>query len=159
MSRVSLSTRVYIGLILTLAILMAISIFLPTYQDLIPSQELPASKPVVALVNAGIALILYGGLGFLGLKLSPKLGFADLWDAGVSNRQRFLIPAFIGAGLGVFLIVADLVFSQFHTFGQLPHPEFPLSLVASLTAGIGEEVIFRLFFIPFWLLAGAYHHS
>ena len=35
--------------------------------------------------------------------------------------------------------------------GELPHPSFPASLLASLTAGIGEELIFRLFFISFWV--------
>ncbi|GAI72004.1 unnamed protein product, partial [marine sediment metagenome] len=31
-----------------------------------PTQTLPASKPVLALLNAAIILILYGGLGFIG---------------------------------------------------------------------------------------------
>jgi len=151
MKKLSLSIKIYIGLIITLAILAAISVFLPTFEGLLPAQELPASKPVLALANAGIILVLYGGLGFLGLKLSQKLGFANLWDAKVSNRRRFLIPALIGVGIGAFLILADVVFSQFHTLGALPHPPFPTSLVASAAAGIGEELIFRLFFISFWV--------
>ena len=151
MGKLSPSIKIYIGLIITFAALAAISVFLQTFQGLVPSQELPASKPVLALVNAGIMLILYGGLGFLGLKLSSKLGFPDVWDSRVSNRQRFLIPAFIGAGIGIFFIVADVIFSQFHTLGPLPHPQFPASIIASLTAGIGEELIFRLFFISFWV--------
>ncbi len=85
------------------------------------------------------------------MKLGPKIGFTDLWDPTVSNRQRFLIPALVGAGLGLFLIIADAVFSQFHTLGPLPHPPFPASIVASLAAGIGEEVLFRLFFISLWV--------
>jgi len=44
---------------------------------------------MLALVNAGIMLILYGSLGFLGLRLSQKLGFPDLWDSRVSNKERF----------------------------------------------------------------------
>ena len=116
-----------------------------------PSQELPTSKPVLALVNAGIMLILYGALGFLGLRLSQRIGFADLWDSGVSNKQRFLIPALIGVGVGVFFILADTILSQFHAFDPLPHPPFPASLLASLTAGISEELIFRLFFVSFWV--------
>jgi len=151
MKKLSLSIKIYIGLVITLAILAGISVFLPTFEGLLPAQELPASKPVLALANAGIILILYGGLGFLGLKLSQKLGFAALWDSKVSNRQRFLIPALIGVGIGAFLIVADAIFSQFHTLGALPHPPFPTSVVASLAAGIGEELIFRLFFISFWV--------
>ena len=151
MGKLSPSTKIYIGLIVILAVLAAINVFLLTSQGLLPSQELPASKPVLALVNAGIMLFLYGGLGFLGLKLSQKIGFANLWDSKISNKQRFLTPALIGVGIGVFLILADAIFSRFHTFGPLPHPEFPTSLVASLIAGIGEEVIFRLFFISFWV--------
>lgn len=116
-----------------------------------PTQELPASKPVLALVNAIITLILYGGLGFIGLKLSQKIDFADIWNSKISNKQRFLIPALIGVGIGVFFILADVVLSKFHNLGSIPHPPFPTSLVASVTAGIGEEVIFCLFFISFWV--------
>ena len=123
--------------------------------SLLPAQQLPASKPVIALVSAAIALVLYGGLGFLGLKLSQKLGFADLWDPKVSNKQRFLLPALIGICLGIFFIIADAIFSQFQALGPLPHPPFPTSLAASAAAGIGEELIFRLFFISFgvWLIS------
>jgi hypothetical protein len=105
----------------------------------------------MALATAGIVLIVYGGLGYVGLLLARKLGFPKIWDDGVSNRQRFLIPALAGAGLGLFLIVADSVFSRFRTLGPLPHPPFPTSIVASASAGIGEELIFRLFFVPFWM--------
>lgn len=150
MEKVSLSIKIYIGLIVTLAILAAINVFLPQ-GTFLPTQTLPASKPVLALVNAAIMLILYGGLGFLGLKLSSKIGFADIWDLRVSNKQRFLIPALVGGGIGIFFILVDVIFSKFHTLGPIPHPPFPSSFVASATAGIGEEVIFRLFFISFWV--------
>lgn len=150
MKKVSLSLKIYIGLIITLAILAAINVFLPQ-GSFLPTQELPASKPVLALVNAIITLILYGGLGFIGLKLSQKIDFADIWNSKISNKQRFLIPALIGVGIGVFFILADVVLSKFHNLGSIPHPPFPTSLVASVTAGIGEEVIFRLFFISFWV--------
>ena len=82
---------------------------------------------MLALVNAAIMLILYGGLGFIGLKLSQKLGFADIWDSRVTNKQRFLIPALVGIAIGVFFIFVDIILSQFHTLGPLPHPPFPTS--------------------------------
>jgi membrane protease YdiL (CAAX protease family) len=113
-------------------------------------QQLPASKPVVALVTAAVMLVVYGGLGFIGLQLSQKLGFSTLWNSEVSNRQRFLIPLFVGVGTGVLFIAVGAVLKRWHTLGSLPHPPFPTSIVASAAAGIGEEVIFRLFFIPFW---------
>lgn len=106
MKKVPLSLKIYIGLILTLAILAAVNVFL-LQGAFYPTQELPASKPVLALANAAIMLILYGGLGFLGLKLSSKLGFVDIWDLEVSNKQRFLIPALVGGGIGIFFILAD----------------------------------------------------
>ena len=153
----SLSIKIYIGLIITLAILAALNIFLPqgSFLPTLPQQELPAPKPVLALVSAGIMLILYGGLGFVGLKLSLKLGFPDIWDSKVSIKQRLLTPALIGSGIGIFFILADTIFSRFHTLGPLLHPPFPTSLVASATAGIGEELIFRLFFLSFgiWLIS------
>ena len=131
----------------------AINVFLPqgSFLSTLPEQDLPVPKPVLALVNAATMLILYGGLGFLGLKFSQKLGFADIWDSGVSNRQRFLIPALVGIAIGVFFIFTDAILSQLYTLGSLPHPPFPTSLIASTSAGIGEEIMFRLFFISFWV--------
>ena len=152
MNAISLSIRIYVGLVLTLAILASAGVFMPSFEGLMPTpEELPAPRWVLALANGGIALVLYGGLGYLGYRLSRQLGFADIWDPEVTNRRRFLIPALLGIGLGLFLIVADGVFSRFHTLGPLPHPAFPFSIVASASAGIGEEILFRLFFIPVWM--------
>lgn len=149
----SRSVRTYMLLILTLAVLGAANVFLPqgSFMAAVPDQEMPASKPVMALATAGMVLVIHGGLGFLGLWLSRKLGFPEIWDSSVSNRQRFLIPALAGLGSGIFLIAADAIFARFRSVGPLPHPPFPTSIVASASAGIGEEVIFRLFFISFWM--------
>lgn len=113
--------------------------------------ELPAPKPVIAIVLFfGIGLV-YGGIGFLGLQLSNKLGFSDIWDPDVTNNQRFVQPAIIGTGIGIFFIISDTALSHFNLAGHIPHPPFPSSLIASVVAAIGEEIIFRLFFISFWL--------
>jgi len=149
----STSIKVFGGLILVLALLGGISVFMPQgeFGGQFSGQELPASKPVVALVSGIGMVIVYGGLGLVGLLLSGKIGYAELWDKKVTNKQRLVIPALVGGGLGIFLVLADGVFSKFHSLGQFPHPPFPLSLLASATAGIGEEVMFRLFFISFWV--------
>jgi len=84
-------------------------------------------------------------------KLSKRLLFAIIWEPTISNRQKLLTPAIIGVLLGVCLIVLDIIFSQFNGIGRLQHPPFPSSLLASLSAGIGEEIMFRLFFISFWV--------
>jgi len=61
----------------------------------------------------------------------------------------------VGIAIGLFFIVVDVLLSQFHPLGPLPHPPFPNSLIVSAIAAIGEEIIFRLFFIPFgvWLIS------
>ena len=148
--KVTTSIKIYLGLIVTLTALSAIGVLLPQ-GGFLPTPELPAPRPVLALLNAAVVLVLYGGLGFAGLKISQRLGFPDLWDPRVSNSQRFLTPALIGVGIGVFFVLVDMVLSQLHPLGRLPHPPFPTSLVASVAAGIGEEIIFRLFFISFWV--------
>ena len=144
------SLRIYIALIFTLAILAAINVFLPQ-GNFVSMQELPASRPVMAIVTFFAILLIYGGLGYIGLRLSEKLGFVAIWDYDISINQRFLIPGVIGILLGVFFILVDLLFSHYFALEKIPHPPFPTSLVASAVAGIGEEVIFRLFFISFWV--------
>ncbi len=141
----------FIGLIVLYAILAGVNLFLPQGPAVstIPG-GLPAPTPVIALAQAGFVLVLYGALGLAGFFLARKLGLPELWDERITNRQRFLIPVLLGAGLGVFFIILDLAFSTFNGVGRIPHPLFPTSLVAALGAGIGEEVLFRLFFISLW---------
>jgi membrane protease YdiL (CAAX protease family) len=151
--KISRSMKIFVGLIVVLAILSVIGVLLP--QGAVPSQGRPAPNPLLVLADVCVVLILYGGLGFVGIKLSRKLDFPDLWEPRISNKQRFLIPAIIGVAIGVFFILTAVILQPFNSLGPLPHPTFPLSLVASAAAAIGEEIIFRLFFISFlvWLIS------
>ncbi len=145
--------KIFPVLLLILAIGTAVNPFLPQ-GDFLPDaaeQDLPATKEIFAVISVLVILIVYGGLGWLGYWLSQKLNWAAIWDANVNNRQRFIIPAVTGIGLGVFFIVVDSLVGSLHELGPLQHPPFPTSLIASLNAAIGEEIIFRLFFIPFWV--------
>jgi membrane protease YdiL (CAAX protease family) len=148
--KTSRSQKTYFLLVLLLAICSSINIFLPQ-GALLGVHELPASKPVIALAAFFIVGIIYGGLGLLGLYLSNRLGIPDICSDSVINYQRFVQPALIGIGIGIFLIISDIVLSHFNSVGHLHHPPFPTSLTASIAAGIGEEIVFRLFFISFWL--------
>ena len=155
MKKLSISYQVYFGLVVLLSGLAALNIFLPQ-GDFLPvdiEQSMPASKPIIALVNAAIMFFVYGGLGLIGIQVGKKVGFADIIDPGITIRQRMLTPAIVGAGLGLFFIVSDLVFRNLHMLGPLPHPPFPTSIVTSTIAGIGEEI---LFFISFWFWL--FHH-
>jgi hypothetical protein len=147
------STTIYLILVVVLAVLGGINIFLPqgSFTATISADQLPASKPAMALATGGMLLVGYGGLGYLGLRLAQGLGFPALWDPVLSQRWRWLVPAVVGATTGIFFIVADSLLRPLHGTGPLPHPPFPTSIVASTTAAIGEELIFRLFFIPLWM--------
>jgi len=154
MKKLSLSTKIFLCLVIFYAFLAALNLYLPQGDYMaqqISSVQLPAAKWFVALAAAAMVFVVYGALGFIGLKLSAKIGFPAIWDANVSNKQRFLIPGVIGAVSGLILIIGDVVFSRFNGIGRFIHPPFPASLAASFSAGVGEEILFRLFFVSFWV--------
>ncbi len=144
----------FLGLVVLNSILAAVITFMP--QGMAPGiPDIEVDLLPLALMNAALVLFLYGGLGYLGLRLTRKLGYPDLLDSRVTNRQRFLNPFIVGLWLGLLFIVADNLFGRLHPYGPLPHPPFPTSVLASFSAGIGEEMMFRLFFIPLlvWLVS------
>jgi hypothetical protein len=144
------SNRTFFILLALLALAAASAPFLPQGEvgSQLPASSIPAWQQ--ALASGGLVLVVYGLLGFLGLVLWRRLGLPEIWEPGVDARQRFLLPGLAGAALGVLLAMLDLVFSRFNGIGRMIHPPFPTSMIASLSAGIGEEMIFRLFFISFW---------
>jgi hypothetical protein len=148
----SASTRTFVLLIVVYSILAGVSVFMQmgAATGVTPAPPPPMSLPMLALVNAGLVFVLYGGLGLLGLFCARKIGLPEIWEPSVTNRQRFLIPALIGAAGGIIVILLDVLFSPINGIGHLPHPGFPLSVIAAITAAIGEETLFRLFFISFW---------
>ena len=147
MGRFTISTLVYIATVVVAAALSALMAFMPQ-GELAMATESPVSPVTAAAINAGVVLVVYGGFGWLGLVLARRLGYPDVWDAFIATRERFTNPAIAGLWLGLLFIVADNIFGRFHSLGPLPHPPFPTSLVASFQAGAGEEMLFRLFFIP-----------
>ncbi|TFH33951.1 MAG: CPBP family intramembrane metalloprotease [Dehalococcoidia bacterium] len=154
MRRFSPSTLVFFGLVLLNAVLAAITSLLPQGMETVDGAA-TISPAIAAVINSAVVLLFYGGLGYVGLRLSRKLGYPDLLDPKVTTRQRFIIPCISGLWIGLVFIVGDGIFNRFHSLGPLPHPPFPTSLLASFSAGIGEEMVFRLFFIPFlvWLIS------
>lgn len=144
------STWTFVALIVFYSILAGVSVFMQMGVAPEGMPPLPAPLPVLALANALLVLVVYGGLGLLGLFFSRKIGLPEIWDPAVTNRQRFLIPAIVGVAVGILVIIGDQLFSSINGIGHYPHPPFPLSIIAAITAAIGEETLFRLFFISFW---------
>jgi membrane protease YdiL (CAAX protease family) len=148
----SRSLKVFIALLTILAAVNALLVFLP-YGPFIPgadSSTLEVSKTLLALVTVLTVLVVYGGLGFVGFLTARFVGIPDIIDTRVSWKQRLLYPALTGSFVGFLLIVGDALFSKVNLIGKLIHPPFPTSLFASIAAGIGEEMLFRLFFISFF---------
>lgn len=101
-------------------------------------QQWTASWPAIILVGIVGLLVYYG--------VSRKVGFPSLWDGGVSNNQRLLIPAILGLSVAAIEIAISLL-------QHLPkdiHVPLPYSIPVYLTGGIFLELLYH--FIPILLL-------
>jgi hypothetical protein len=116
----------------------------------IPMPKLPASNTVIGLANAGIVLVVYGLLGWAGFFFARKLGLPGIFSEDGNRMCWFVIPMGLGLACGVLLVVLDKLFAPINGFGPMVHPQFPLSIFASLSAGIGEEIMFRGFVFGLW---------
>ena len=113
-----------------------------------PTPELPGWQ--LGLINAAVVTLLYGLLGMAGYWLARKLGMPGIVRIGATPREWGLVPLALGAAVGLGLVVTDRVFAVIGDWSGFGHPAFPLSVLASGTAGIGEEIIFRLFVLSLW---------
>lgn len=118
----------------------------------VPMPDLGVSKAVLGLANAGIVLVGYGLLGLAGYWLARKVGLPGIYREGANRRSLFLIPLGLGVACALLLILGDTLFAPVNGVGRLPHPGFPLSIFASLGAGIGEEMLFRGLVFGIWAL-------
>lgn len=116
----------------------------------IPMPEMPVSDAVVGLANAGIYFVIYGLLGLAGYWFARKLGLPGIFSEDGNWRRWVLIPLLLGLAGGVAIVIADILFAPINGFGHLVHPPFPVSILASLSAGIGEEILFRGFVFGLW---------
>lgn len=147
MDKHSKKYKIYFLLVVVLAVFALISVYLPQSEQ-IPMEDLKIDQLIYAFINFGIMLLIYGPLGYIGLRLSDKVKLP--LNEGSNYRIWLKKTTIIGVLLGVSFIILDLIFAPIHGLGTLPHPPFLTAIVASITAGIGEEIIFRLFFITFW---------
>ena len=142
------------GFVLLFAGLTLLSYLVIPIEQLTPGagQTTSLNQPrwVLALANAGIILIVYGLAGLGGIWFARRLNLPAVYYEGAGWRQWFVIPMLVGLGTGVLLVVADQLFAAAAHWQGFPHPQFPLSLIASATAGIGEEILFRSFILGLW---------
>ena len=118
----------------------------------VPPMEVKVEPWVLGLANAGIVLVFYGLLGLTGYWFARKLGLPGIFSENGNVRGWVWLPMLFGVICGVVLVIADILFALLNSFGRFPHPEFPFSVLASLSAGIGEEILFRGFVFGLWAI-------
>jgi len=116
----------------------------------VPMPDMGVSPVVLGLANAGIVLVVYGLFGLAGYWFARKLGFPGIYSEDGNWRRWFIIPLGLGVACALLLILGDTIFAPINGFGRFPHPGFPLSIVASISAGIGEEMMFRGLVFGLW---------
>jgi membrane protease YdiL (CAAX protease family) len=124
-------------------------------KELLAGQEMPAELVrmpgwVLGLANAGMIVVIYGIAGAVGLWLGQKAGLPGVFRAGAGWRIWVWRPLAFGLVVGVLMVVGDRVAAALGRWDGFAHPGFPMSLIASATAGIGEEIVFRGFVMGLW---------
>jgi hypothetical protein len=90
-------------------------------------------------LNSWSIYILVTVLGFAALKQAARTGFPDIWDIGISNKQRLSIPLLAGSGFGIINIIIA------HTLQlNVPMVKFPYSIPVYFSVGILMEILFHL---------------
>jgi membrane protease YdiL (CAAX protease family) len=112
--------------------------------------DLGVPKYVLGLANAGIILVIYGLLGVAGYWFARRLDLPGIFSEYGDWRRWLLFPFYLGLICGFVLVAGDYLFSRVNDLGRFPHPGFPASFLASLSAGIGEEIAFRGFVFGLW---------
>jgi hypothetical protein len=99
-------------------------------------------------------LILLLGVPFLFLQTKAKL--PNFIDSNISNKQRFLIPALIGAVFGILDILIMKVILHPQPYNELPPflQPFPYSLFLYFSGAFEIEIFFRLIPLTLILLLG-----
>jgi membrane protease YdiL (CAAX protease family) len=106
----------------------------------------------LVLSNVALILLLYAPLGLAGLWLARKAGLPGVFRPEADARAWFWRPMELGITAGVILVVLDTLARLVSDFEGFPHPPFPASLLASFTAGVGEEMMFRLVVMSLWVV-------
>ncbi len=116
----------------------------------VPMPDLGVPDSVLGIANAGISLVQSAILGLLGYWFARKLSLPGIYSEDGNWGRWFFVPLVLGLICGIVFIIGDLLFAPINGFGRLVHPVFPISIPASISAGIAEEITFRGFVFGLW---------
>src|SRR5439155_2841552 len=102
-----------------------------------PTQTAGIPGWILGLISAAVVFVIYGVLGLIGFWFARRLDLPGVFREGAGWRAWFFRPLLNGLALGVVIVVLDRVFAALGRTGGIAHPPFPLSIIASATAGIG----------------------
>jgi len=128
-------------------------LFIPIEQLIPPGMPTPTitiPRWQLGLANAGIILVVYGLVGLAGNWFARQLKIPQTYRQDAAWKDWFIWPMLLGLGIGVIFVIADRIFVAAGLGEGFPHPAFPFSMIASATAGIGEEILFRSFVMGLW---------
>lgn len=118
-----------------------------------PEAEMPdVPRWVLALANGGIVLVVYAPAGLVGLWLARKAGLPGVFRRDGGLKYWLWLPMALGLVAGGLLVGIDALSQRYLGVEAFSHPPFPVSILASFTAGVGEEIVFRLLLMSFWVL-------
>jgi hypothetical protein len=144
--QLSPSSKVYLGLMAYLAgVKLTLSLFPAIFRS--PAQAAVFSWPLLPI---------WAATGLLGIELARRTSFPEAWGGRGSNRQRLLVPALLGLGLGLLAVATDLqtnwadLAAAKHGLASI-HIDFPASAIVYPGGAVIVEVLYRLLPLPLLL--------
>jgi hypothetical protein len=104
----------------------------------------------LAVGNAAFVLVPYGLLALAAYWFARRLERPPMYREDAGWRVWVVWPMLLGLGIGAVLVIGDQILARLGSTQGFQHPAFPLSVLASGSAGIGEEILFRGFVMGLW---------
>jgi membrane protease YdiL (CAAX protease family) len=148
---------IFFALLLFFALLAFLTFALGLQHQLIPEGETLSqlsSMPdwLLGVANAAIVFIFYSVFGLVGLAICRRLGLPGIFRNQAGWNRWVWVPMLLGIVTGIVITVLDRLFALAEGWNGFEHPPFPFSLIASASAAIGEEILFRGFVLVLWAM-------
>jgi len=146
---------------LSLVIYLALMAYLLLVKVILELRLVEVAVPAQASLFAWPLIGFLAVAGGFAVRLGPRTGLPDVWDPNISTRRWLLLPAVVGAGLGVVILVGlgftgySQIMAEAANVPSINVP-FPGSIVVYSGGSIVVEALYRLILItlPLWLIVG-----